>query len=272
MNTPSNPITPPPTTVRELIKSVSPIARHLKVSKSAVYRWIGVNRVPGEHLLKLAAHYKYDPTDLLHLTGSEKTNNTRVVLKPRSVLATLLEVYKGEKTLEDALTETGQTRISLTLIQKCWGDRLPTLYTTLEQLDQSRIGLDDACKRLNVTRCTMHGIRRKYGYQPGPVKAKEKPERKSNRKEACRVAALDCISGRTTIRQAAEQVYVCERTLMRAIARLSVVGVSQLNQLLAITRSAYAADIAENDEDYSHLTALKSTESHWLLSKIKGKQ
>jgi hypothetical protein len=266
-----NPITPPPLTVRELIKSVSPIARHLRVSKSAIYRWIGVNRVPGEHLLKLSAYCKYTPTDLLHLTGSEKTNNTRVVLKERVVLATLLEVYRGQKTVEQALQETGQSKISLTLIQKCWGDRLPTLYTTLEQLDQGRITLDDACERLNVTKCTMHGIRRKYGYQPGPIKAKEKPAGKPNHREATTAAALECIAGRMTINEAAKQAQVCGRTVMRAVSRLSVVGVRDLNQLLSITRSAYAADIVANDKDYSQLTSLKSTESHWLLSKIRGK-
>lgn len=266
-----NPITPPPLTVRELIKSVSPIARHLRVSKSAVYRWIGVNRVPGEHLLKLSAYYKYTPTDLLHLTGSEKTNNTRVVLKERVVLATMLEVYRGQKTLEQALQETGQSKISLTLIQKCWGDRLPTLYTTLEQLDQGRIALDDACERLNVTKCTMHGIRRKYGYQPGPIKAKERPAEKPNHKEATIAAALECIAGRMTISEAAKQAQVCGRTIMRAVSRLSVVGLRDLAMLTKDVRSAYSADIAENDTEYSHLTTINDSFSHWLLSKIRGK-
>lgn len=266
-----NSITPPPLTIRELIKSVSPIARHLKVSKSAVYRWIEVNRIPGEHLLKLSAYYKYDPTDLLHLTGSEKTNNTRVVLKDRGVLAALLDVYRGKKSIEQALQETGQSKISLKLIQKCWGDRLPTLYTTLEQLDQGRIDLDDACERLNVTKCTMHGIRRKYGYQPGPIKAKERPVGKPDNKEATIAAAVECIAGRATLKQAAQQAIMCERTVMRAVARLSVVRLRELGLLTKDVRVAYAADIAENDTSYSHLVAINDSFSHWLLSKIREK-
>lgn len=266
-----NTINQEPATVRELIKSVSPISRHLKVSKSAVYRWIGVNRVPGQHLIRLSAYYKYDPSDLLHLTGSENTNRTRVVLKPKTVLATLLEVYRGQKTIDQALKETGQTKISLTLIQRYWGDRLPTLYTTLEQLDQGRINLENACERLNVTKCTMHCIRRKYGYQPGPIKAADRPDGKPNRKEEAVAAAIECIAGHTTIRQAAKLAQVCERTVMRAVSRLSVVGVHDLNKLSATTRSAYAADILENNETYSHLAAAKGPESSWLLSKIRGR-
>lgn len=269
MNTP-----PTPNTVRELINCVSLTARHLKISKSAVYRWINVNRVPADQLLKLAAYYRYQPTELAHLTGSEKTNNTRVILKPRTVLATLLEVYRDQKTLEQALEETGHTKISLTLIQKRWGDRLPTLYTTLEQLDQGRIDLDDACGRLNVTKCTMHGIRRKYGYCPGPVKAKDKPKKKPDKTQACIAAALDCVKGQITVKQAAMQVEVCERTITRTLARLSPVNMRDINNLPAHVRDAYAADIAEKDPEnavFKHLEALPEADTAWLMSKIRGK-
>lgn len=266
----------PPTTVRDLVKSVSPLARHLKVSKSAVYRWMGVNRIPGEHLIKTAAYYKYEPTALLHLTGSDKTNNTRVIFKSRAVLAALLEVYKGQKSFDQAVTETGQSKVSLTLIMKCWKDRLPTLYTTLEQLDQGRIDLDEASKRLNVTKSTMHGIRRKYGYCPGHPKAKDKPDKHKNRRYACLKAAMACVAGHLTVKQAAIEAEVCERTIMRAVAKLSVLNVQALKHLPAHVRAAYVADISQKDgssQQYDNLESLKrgsDPDATLLLSRIRS--
>ncbi len=269
-----------PTSVRELIKSVSKIARHLKVSKSAIYRWITVDRIPGERLMEIAAYYKHTPRDLIHLTGSEKTNDARVIAKSRNVLATLMEVYRGQKTLEEALEETGMSRISLALIQKRWGDRLPTLYTTLEQLDQGRINLVEASNRLNVTKSTLHGIRGKYGYRPGhlqakgkPARAKESAELRVQRAEASLAAAFDCIAGKTTIQEAALAAGVCDRTVMRTIAKVSAVGVGVLNQVDDDVRDAYLADLlAANGKqvEYTNLNAMPRHKTAYLLSQLKG--
>lgn len=85
------------TTVRDFIKSVSDAARRLKVSKAAVYRWISVDRIPGDKLVKLAALYKQDPKALIHLTGSEKTNQTKVIIKQRGCWPPCWKCTKGTK-------------------------------------------------------------------------------------------------------------------------------------------------------------------------------
>lgn len=159
-------------TVRELIKSVAPLARHLKVSSGAVYKWIRVDRIPAHHLIKIAKYYGLDVLSLQPLTGSELNNKVTVVKKPRSVLKAALDVYVGVITVDKAVESTGATRKSIDSILRYWKDELPTLYTTLEQLDQGRINLETACTRLTVTKYTMHGIRSKYGYAPGPIQKK----------------------------------------------------------------------------------------------------
>ena len=257
------------TTVREFIKSVSDAARRLKVSKAAVYRWISVDRIPGDKLVKLAALYKQDPKALIHLTGSEKTNQTRVIFKSRNVLATLLEVYKGHKTLEEALEETGHTRISLILIQRRWGDRLPTLYTTLEQLDQGRINLDEACERLNVTKCTIHGIRRKYGYRPGTLKIRKGGLPNPDVAGSAKAAALYYIAGHGSLKKSAEEYNIGEKTVKNAVNELSVLDLDGLKRLNRLVRVAYAKDLEENTGEYNNVKALAGdNDVSYLLSKV----
>ena len=159
-------------TVRELIKSVAPLARHLKVYSGAVYKWIRVDRIPAHHLIKIAKYYGLDVLTLQPITGSELNNKVTVVKKPRSVLKAALDVYVGASTVDKAVESTGATHKSIESILRYWKDELPTLYTTLEQLDQGRINLETACTRLTVTKYTMHGIRSKYGYAPGPIQKK----------------------------------------------------------------------------------------------------
>jgi hypothetical protein len=120
-------------------------------------------------------------------------------------------VYKGHKTLEEALEETGHTRISLILIQRRWGDRLPTLYTTLEQLDQGRINLDEACERLNVTKCTIHGIRRKYGYRPGTLKIRKGGLPNPDVAGSAKAAALYYIAGHGSLKKSAEEYNIVRK-------------------------------------------------------------
>lgn len=232
-----------PNTVRELVKSAGDAARRLKVSKSAVYRWIRVNRIPGMHLIKLSTYYGYDPKTLIHLTGSEKTNETKVVIKPRTVLAAMMSVFREETTLEEAAKATGQSKISLCLIQRRWGDRLPTLYTTLEQLDQGRITSREAAERLKVSNSTMYGIRRKYGYSPGPLPAKKQKEPKPDTSEIRKKAVIGCISGEIKIKQAAKDAGVCERTILREIDKLCPVKIRQLNRMSKEERAVFVEKI-----------------------------
>ena len=114
-----------------------------------------------------------------------------------------MDVYQGVITLDQAVTLTGSSEISLKLILGHWGDELPTLYTTLEQLDQKRIDLDEACKRLKVAKYTMHGIRRKYGYAPGPLQSTKALPTLPVRMDRNKELALVCIAGRGTVKEVA---------------------------------------------------------------------
>ena len=110
------------TSVRSLVTSVTKLARHLKLTNNAVYRWINVNRIPGAHVIRVANFYDVELYDLLSLTGSDNANEVTVSLKPRSVLKALMEVFCGRMTLDQAVAETGQSLISLKLILVHWGD------------------------------------------------------------------------------------------------------------------------------------------------------
>jgi len=229
--------------VRSLIKSVSPLARHLKLTTNAIYRWITVNRIPGPHVMGVCNFYGVEVGDILPLTGSDTSNETTVVLKPRSVLKTLMDVYQGVITLDQAVTLTGSSEISLKLILGHWGDELPTLYTTLEQLDQKRIDLDEACRRLKVARYTLHGIRRKYGYAPGPLQSTKTLPTLPVRMDRNKELALICIAGRSTVKEVARASNVSERTLFRAIDKVSPHKLMELVHWPMAFREALVSEI-----------------------------
>lgn len=243
---PAKPKAPDLTTVRTVVTSATALARHLKLTPNAVYRWINVNRIPGNYIVKVANFYDVEIRDLLPLTGSDKNNEVRLSLKPRTTLETLMRVFRGEITLAEAVTITGQSKISLKLILTHWGDELPTLYTTLEQLDQKRIDLDEACRRLNVAKYTMHGIRRKYGYSPGPVKRVKPQPTLPARKSKSREIAIACIAGKITVHDAAYENKLSERTIFRAVERISHLKMMDLALWPVVYREAYAAEIEHN--------------------------
>lgn len=242
--------TPDLTTVRSLITSVTPLARHLKVTPAAIYRWIKVDRIPGNYIVKVANFYDVELRDLLPLTGSDKNNEFTLRLKPRNVLKTLMDVFRGTITLQQAMTLTGSSKISLKLILNHWGDELPTLYTTLEQLDQKRIDLDEACRRLNVTKYTMHGIRRKYGYAPGPTQRTRPLPTLPQRRLTTRDASLACISGKLTAKEAAHQYKISERTIFRDIESLSPVKLNELAAWPISFREAFAVELTQEMPKY----------------------
>jgi transposase-like protein len=231
------------TSVRTLIRSVSLLARHLKLTPNAIYRWITVNRIPGSHVVRVCNFYGIEITEILPLTGSDKNNEVTLKLKPRSVLKSLMDVFQGTITLDQAVTITGSSKISLTLILTHWGDELPTLYTTLEQLDQKRIDLDEACRRLRVEKYTLHGIRRKYGYAPGALTRTRPEPTLPARRNRSREMALRCIAGKITVKDAARESGVSERTLFRAVEALTTHKLNELNAWPRVFREALVGEI-----------------------------
>lgn len=241
--------------VRALVRSVSALARYLRISSGAIYQWIDVNRIPGRHIVSVANFYDVEITELLPLTGSELSRKVSINLKPRSVLETVMEVYQGKLSMVDAVRKCKQPEISLKLILTHWGDRLPTLHTTLEQLDQKRITLDQACSRLGVGKYTMHGIRRKYGYAPGRVQKTRSESNLPQRKSINREIALQCVSGKYSVREAAKNHGVSERTIFRYIEEISPIKMMQLTHWPSVFREALAEELrakgTQNGETYA---------------------
>lgn len=242
------------TSVRTLIKSVTKIAKHLRLSNNAIYIWIRNNRIPASHLVKVANFYDVELRDLLQFAGSETSHKNIRNLKPRVVLSTLVQVYRGLKSLEDAEIETGQSSIALKAILTNWGDELPTLYSTLEELDKGHIDLEEACCRLNVKKYTLHGLRRSYGYAPRAAQQQAKIEKRQKIdefKETREEAALQCIAGNMTAQEAAENFKISTRTVFRAIDELGSKKIMELVKWPRSMRLAYADEIRLGGERYA---------------------
>ncbi len=238
-------------TVRTLIPSVTKLANHLGLTINGIYRWIKVNRIPGAHVVKVANFYDVEIKDLLPLTGSDQANVSTVVAKPKNTLSVLLEVYRGNKTVEEACAEVGISAISAKLILTHWGDELPTLYTTLTQLDEKRISLETAMLRLNVTKYTLHGLRAKYGFAPGHIKKTRPESQMPARRAAQREVALRVIAGTMTTIEAAELVGASYRSVFRFIERLTTVRLNQLAKWPQSFRLALAEEIDKNMPNYA---------------------
>lgn len=265
--------------VRALVTDVGRLAEHLRLSYSGVYRWTKVNRIPGAHVIKVANFYDVEVMDLLPLTGSELSNVTRGVLKPKDTLPMLLEVYRGKRTLESACEELGIPLNSGKLVMTRWGDELPTLYTTLVQLDEGRISLETGMQRLNVAKFTLHNLRRKYGFGPrsNPEYRSEK-EKMAEARGATRVASAEAvarqnemtlrvIAGKITAYEAAERLRVGYRTIWRYVARLTDIRVHTLASWPLSLRAALAEEIAKKLPEYSGKWLKFAKKSRLMLRK-----
>ena len=260
------------TSVRTLVKSVSKLAKHLQVSNSAIYRWIEVNRIPGDHIVHVANFYDVELRDLLPLTGSDKAHRSKPIVKSQAVLPALLEVYRGTKTLEAACAEVGIPVVSGKLILMHWGDELPTLYTTLMQLHEKRISLETAMARLNVSKNTLHDLRRKYGFAPRSQKEyvprPKAPEKREARWQDARRLALDVIAGKTTaIELAKEPGAPSYRSIFRYVEKISHLKLNDLAHWPDIFREAYALEIEKETPKYAEKWVKFAEEQRLILRK-----
>ena len=268
--------TQPPdlTSVRTLITSTTKLARHLGMSLSGVSRWIKVNRIPGSQIVAVANYYNVELKDLVHLTGSDVSNDTKMNIKPRKTLPVLLEVYRGTKTLDDAIAELGCSAISAKLILTHWGDELPTLYTTLSQLDEKRISIETAMQRLGVTRYSLFNIRAKYGFAPrakeGYVPLAERKAKKALEDEKAarerRDVMLQCLAGKLTPKEAADTLGIAYRTFWKQFEAISSVKYRELAKWPGSFRSAF---VVETERGMEHFTVkwLAFAQKHALFLK-----
>lgn len=253
-----------PTSVRTLVTSVTELARACGITTNGVYRWIKVNRIPGKYIIKVAALYDVEIPQLLPLTGSDKANVGKPLSKPKATLETLLQVYQGKLSIEAAADTLGTPIRSLKLVMFHWGDELPTLYTTLKQLEEKRISLDDACARLKVTKYTLHGIRKKYGYAPGKLKRTRPVSQIGQRRQDQRAVALDVIAGRRTAVQAAADMGVSYRSMFRFMERLTEDKLQGLSHWPMSFRAARVEEIDKKLPNYAEKW-LNFAEKHRLV-------
>ncbi len=266
-------IFPDLTSVRTLIPSPSKLARHVGLSQSAIYRWIEVNRIPGDHIVHVANFYDVELRDLLPLTGSEKGHTSKALVKGKDVLPALLEVYRGTRTLEDACAEVGIPVVSGKLIMLHWGDELPTLYTTLTQLHEKRISLETAMARLNVSKNTLHDLRRKYGFAPraqeGYTPKERNTQKRATKWQDARLLALQVIAGRMTAAELAKTPGAPSyRMIFRYIDKVSPLKLQVLTHWPEAFRAAFAHELEHDTEKYAEKWVKFAEEQRLILRKV----
>lgn len=229
------------TSVRSLVTSVTDLANHLGKTPNAIYRWIDLDRIPAGSLIKVAAFYDIEIP--FHLAQSKKKSEVKINYKPRDTLPMCLKVQQGEMTIAEAAHVLGLHERAVQLILTNWGEHLGVLYDTLVRLDNKEISLDQAAMTLNVTKFTIHALRKKYGFRPAPREArKERPI--VQRRQTTRQVALDCIAGRLTLADISKNATVSWRTVHRMISKLSPdIGMIDLTHWPKSFRQAYAVEI-----------------------------
>lgn len=209
------------------------LADSLKLSIQTINTWVELNAVPPKHIIKVAGVLDMEIPDLLPY--AKKT------YKP---------VKSAKKTIEDldALNDAYhgrpyQTTLSdhaIKVVLQRWGDQFPLLYDTLKALHARQIGPTEAARRLNASVSTIHGLRRRYGIAPGPLKtAKKPPKRKEINEKVCQSLAIEVISGRRSVVSASKVAGVSLRTLHRHIAPM--LRPQTLNEISHWSRSFRAA-------------------------------
>lgn len=244
---------PDTSSVRSLITHPYALAHHLKVTPGAIYKYIKANKLPGTSIIEIANFYNLEIMDLMHLTQSaenpvEATKKPKI--KPRATLPTLLKVQAGELTAQEAAEALGIHYKAVTSIMAQWGSDISLLYNTLESLDQGEFSIQQAADALQVSKITLHKLRRLYGYGPSHAK-EERPDRPIvARKKEARALAIDAIAGRVKLSGKSFKSLdagISARTVMRMVAQMSpeiqIMGMSAWPNSY---RVAYAEEIDRN--------------------------
>ena len=156
--------TPDTSTVKSLLTKQAALARHLEVSVKTVQLWVKMDRIPARHIIKIAQFYDVEVP--LHLCQSDVKRGSERRIKPRETLPVCLEVQAGNLTIAEAAVKLGLHERAVQLILLHWGDQLPVLYKTLNDLDAGEITVAQAASTLGVCKNAVHDIRTKYGRAP----------------------------------------------------------------------------------------------------------
>lgn len=256
------------TSVTTLTTTPTKLAREIKITPAAIYRWRKVNRIPGSHIIAVANFYNVEVLDLLPLTGSDKSADPKIILKPRDTIPTLLNVQKGVITLDDASKMLDLPVKSLKLILTNWGEQLETLYDTLTRLELGVVSLDQAAAALGIAKYTLHGIRRKYGFAPGALKRTRPTSTLPMRKQVTYEAALQVLAGNVSAKDAAERNNISDRTVFRKIEEISTLKLNELAAFPGTFRRAYVDEIDKKLPNYVQKWMKIAEENRLFIRKI----
>lgn len=243
------------TTLRELIKSPSKLARDLGLTPNAVVLWIRNNAIPPKRAHKVVEALDIEMRDILPFINYSKTRALPSIQKNKGDFEQLYLAYQGLP----YKTTLPEKTVHVTLGK--WGDRFPLLYTTLHELHDKKIDLEEAATRLGLSKSTIHGLRRRYGLNPKLDKKPKIQAKKPTKVE--KLAAIEAISGRFTAVSAADHFKVNLRTLHRHIA--AILRPNTLNEISHWSlsfRNALAWELEHEKPRYSA--------AWWSLSVGKG--
>ena len=259
--------TPDTSTVKSLLTKQAALARHLDVSVKTVQLWVKMDRIPARHIIKIAQFYDVEVP--LHLCQSDVKRGSERRIKPRETLPVCLEVQAGNLTIAEAAAKLGLHERAVQLILLHWGDQLPVLYKTLNDLDAGEITVAQAASTLGVCKNAVHDIRTKYGRAPvkstAPSKRGERIARVDAKRQNVRNITVGAIAGRYTLEEVDAKFGVGWRTIHRQIAKLSPdYGMIKLTLWPKTLREAYANEIDKGLPlisrrlwEYSELAGLK---------------
>lgn len=203
------------TTLKDLIRTPSKLARELGVSRTTVMNWIELNAIPPRRVLAVAGHLDLPVMELLPFAKKATKPVENIRKRGTHDLEVLMAAYRGQPYETDLPERSIKTTLTL------WGDRFPLLYDTLHALHRREITLQEAADALGVTKSTVVNLRTRYGLGPGPKKAATKPlGRYKQQAVITKPLVFDVIAGRSTVKGASEAHGIALRTLHRHISDL----------------------------------------------------
>lgn len=222
-------------TLRDLIPSVTEVARKMNLTQMSIYRWIENDAVPPKQIIRLANALDVDIPVLLPY-ARKATVDSPTIPKSHQDLEAINNAYCGRP----YTTTLSPHAVKIALAR--WGDKWPEMYATLHALKKNEMSVDQATKRLGITKSALHNLRRRYGMSNG---RKQVVKSKPTKADLARKVAIDVIAGRLTAADAARNHDVSKRTIHRYVDELiKPLGLQDLTHWGVNWRFAYALEVS----------------------------
>lgn len=199
---------------------VTRLADRLRVSATTLYRWMKTNHVPASQVTALADALDIPMYEAMNLIANPDYSTTPTIQKPSGTLSTLLEVHRGNMTLEEAAQRLQTPFEPLKRSYELNADRLPLLHATIQAYKERRINRKEALKTLDLSPTQFHYLLRTYGETRERTKTDKSPGKYLQLRPIYEGMALDVVASRTTASAAAEKAGLSVRTLHRYITDL----------------------------------------------------